>query len=190
MNHIKSQLKTHSNYICSWMCASKTTLKKSNILRQLFWPPTTIEIGETLWNKKQYSETLCWPPPTPPNSKTSWNALSFWLFSANLETFGNVVFCLDLLEPQSQDFWNSVFLDVSGIFNVLLKPRLNQDSCKTFRIICLLCLLQGSQDIRKTSLKSKKHFSAAITICTFLKGMLVVYEFALSETHHFLTGIL
>lgn len=190
MNDIKSQLKTHSNYICSWMCASKTTLKKSNILRQLFWPPTTIEIGETLWNKKQYSETLCWPPPTPPNSKTSWNALSFWLFSANLETFGNVVFCLDLLEPQSQDFWNSVFLDVSGIFNVLLKPRLNQDSCKTFRIICLLCLLQGSQDIRKTSLKSKKHFSAAITICTFLKGMLVVYEFALSETHHFLTGIL
>ena len=76
------------------------------------------------------------------------------------------------------------------LYNVLLKPRLNQDSCKTFRIICLLCLLQGSQDIRKTSLKSKKHFSAAITICTFLKGMLVVYEFALSETHHFLTGIL
>ena len=76
------------------------------------------------------------------------------------------------------------------LYNVLLKPRLNQDSCKTFRIICLLCLLQGSQDIRKTSLKSKKHFSAAITICTFLKGMLLVYEFALSETHHFLTGIL
>ena len=78
------------------------------------------------------------------------------------------------------------------LYNVLLKPRLKQDSCKTFRIsiICLLCLLQGSQDIRKTSLKSKKHFSAAISICTFLKGMLVVYEFALSETHHFLTGIL
>ena len=37
-------------------------------------------------------------------------------FFRNLETFGNVVFCLDLLEPQSQDFWNSVFLDVSGIF--------------------------------------------------------------------------
>ena len=84
----------------------------------------------------------------------------FDFFSANLETFGNVVFCLDLLEPQSQDFWNSVFLDVSGIFNVLLKPRLNQDSCKTFRIICLIFFVfcRGAKTSGKLVLKAKNTF--------------------------------
>ena len=138
----KSQLKTHLFMNVSFQNHVEEKQCTETILVATYYDGNRIN---TLKQKLQYYLKLSAGHPLPiPIARLLRTCFRFGVFQQTSRLLV-ICFCFALPEPQSQDVWNSVFLDISFIFHVLLKPRLNlKTPAKPFLLYFfdIFCLLQ------------------------------------------------